>query len=59
MLENNGRRWHGDPTHDEADHEKWGVPGRHGYRLVLATWEKVTRQPDDLVRELVATTAAR
>jgi hypothetical protein len=31
------------------------VPDRHGYRLVLATWEKVTRHPDDLVSELLAT----
>jgi very-short-patch-repair endonuclease len=58
ILETNGRRWHDDPTDYEHDHEKWSVPGRHGYRLVLATWDKVMRTPDDLVRELGATMAA-
>jgi very-short-patch-repair endonuclease len=57
ILETNGRRWHDDPADYEDDHEKWSVPGRHGYRLVLATWEMVTRQPDDLIHELVATMA--
>jgi very-short-patch-repair endonuclease len=59
ILETNGRRWHDDATDYEHDHEKWSVPGRHGYRLVLATWHKVTRTPDDLVRELTATMSAR
>src|SRR5262245_58345752 len=45
VLETNGRRWHDDPSDYEDDNEKWSVPGRHGYRLVLATWEKVTRKP--------------
>jgi very-short-patch-repair endonuclease len=59
ILETNGRRWHDDAVDYEGDHEKWSVPGRHGYRLVLATWVKVKRQPGDLVHELVATMAAR
>jgi very-short-patch-repair endonuclease len=59
ILETNGRRWHDDPTDYEHDHEKWSVPGRLGYRIVFATWEKVTRATDDLVEELVATMAAR
>jgi very-short-patch-repair endonuclease len=59
ILETNGRRWHDDPTDYEHDNEKWSVPGRYGYRLVLATWAKVTRTPDDLVRELAATMSAR
>ena len=32
--------------------------GRLGYRIVFATWDKVTRQPDELLRELAATLAA-
>jgi hypothetical protein len=59
VLETNGRRWHDDPSDYEHDNEKWSVPGRHGFRLVLATWEKVTRRPDDLLRELAATMAGR
>lgn len=59
ILETNGRRWHDDAADSEDDNEKWSVPGRHGFRLVLATWEKVTRKPDDLIRELIATMAAR
>jgi very-short-patch-repair endonuclease len=55
ILETNGRRWHDDAADDEDDHEKWSVPGRHGYRLVLATWDKVTRRPHDFLTELVAT----
>ena len=55
ILETNGRRWHDDPADYEHDNEKWSVPGRHGYRIVFATWNKVTRQPDLLVRELAAT----
>jgi hypothetical protein len=55
ILETNGRRWHDDDRDYEFDQEKWSVPGRHGYRLVFATWDKVTRHPDDLVRELEAT----
>ncbi len=55
ILETNGRRWHDDPADYEDDHEKWSVPGRHGYRLVLATWDKVTRRPRDFLAELVAT----
>jgi hypothetical protein len=42
----------------EHDHEKWSVPGRHGYRLVLATWQKVVREPDDLLIELRTTITA-
>jgi len=57
VLETNGRRWHDDARDYEYDNEKWSVPGRHGYRLVLATWEKVTRAPDDLLHELTATMA--
>jgi hypothetical protein len=34
------------------------VPGRHGYRIVLATWDKVTAAPEQLLRELEATLAA-
>ncbi|HEX5586386.1 MAG TPA: type IV toxin-antitoxin system AbiEi family antitoxin domain-containing protein [Acidimicrobiia bacterium] len=59
ILETNGRRWHDDATDYEHDNEKWSVPGRHGYRLVLATWEKVVRAPDDLLRELAATMDTR
>ena len=54
ILETNGRHWHDDPRDYEFDHEKWSVPGRQGYRLLFATWDKVTRAPVDLVRELVA-----
>ena len=55
ILETNGRRWHDDPADYERDNEKWSVPGRHGYKLVFATWEKVTRHPRDLIEELHAT----
>jgi very-short-patch-repair endonuclease len=58
ILETNGRKWHDDPTDYERDNEKWSVPGRHGYRLVLASWTKVTRDPDALVRAITATLAA-
>ncbi len=58
ILETNGRRWNDDPTDYEHDNEKWSVPGRHGYRLVLATWAKVTQRPDQLLEELAATLAA-
>src|SRR5262249_26512731 len=58
ILETNGRRWHDDPLDYEDDNEKWSVPGRHGFRLVLATWHKVTRQPDDLIAELLTTLSA-
>jgi very-short-patch-repair endonuclease len=55
ILETNGRRWHDDPADYEHDNETWSVPGRHGYRIVFATWDKVTRRPDDLLSELAAT----
>jgi very-short-patch-repair endonuclease len=58
ILETNGRRWHDDPADYEHDHEKWSVPGRHGYRLVLATWDKVNRTPNALLSELLATMSA-
>jgi very-short-patch-repair endonuclease len=58
ILETNGRRWHDDPADYEHDHEKWSVPGRLGYRIVLATWTKVTRDPHALLAELTATLAA-
>jgi very-short-patch-repair endonuclease len=54
ILETNGRRWHDDPADYEHDNEKWSVPGRHGYRIVFATWNKVTREPEHLLRELAA-----
>lgn len=59
ILETNGRQWHDDPVDFEHDQEKWSVPGRHGYRLVLATWDKVTNHPHELVAELRTTMAAR
>ena len=58
ILETNGRRWHDDPADYERDNEKWSVPGRHGYKLVLATWDKVVRRPNDPIEELRATLAA-
>jgi very-short-patch-repair endonuclease len=58
ILETNGRRWHDDATDYEYDQEKWSVPARHGYRIVFATWDKVTRRPADLIAELMATLAA-
>jgi very-short-patch-repair endonuclease len=58
MLETNGRRWHDDASDYEHDNEKWSVPGRYGYRLVFATWAKVTEQPERLLFELRATLAA-
>jgi very-short-patch-repair endonuclease len=57
ILETNGRRWHDDPTDYEHDNEKWSVPGRHGYRIVFATWDKVTVRPSELLNELAATIA--
>ena len=59
ILETNGRRWHDDPADYEDDHEKWSVPGRHGYFLVLATWDKVTSRPREFLAELVATLEQR
>jgi very-short-patch-repair endonuclease len=58
ILETNGRRWHDDPTDYEYDNEKWSVPGRLGYRIVFATWDKIVRHPEGLLRELRATLAA-
>jgi very-short-patch-repair endonuclease len=58
ILETNGRRWHDDATDYERDNEKWSVPGRYGFRIVFATWDKVTRHPGELIAELVATLAA-
>ena len=55
ILETNGRRWHDDPADYEHDNEKWSVPGRHGYRIVFATWDKVTRHPQQLLHELTTT----
>ncbi len=58
ILETNGRRWHDDANDYEFDNEKWSVPGRHGYRIVLATWNKVARNPDALISELATTLLA-
>ena len=58
ILETNGRRWHDDAADYEHDNEKWSVPGRLGYRIVFATWDKVDRHPDRLVRELMTSLAA-
>lgn len=58
VLETNGRRWHDDVADYEDDNEKWSVPGRLGYRIVFATWAKVTRDPRSLIGELVSTLAA-
>jgi very-short-patch-repair endonuclease len=58
ILETNGRRWHDDSTDYERDNEKWSVPGRRGYRIVFATWDKATRRPAELLGELGAALAA-
>jgi hypothetical protein len=58
ILETNGRRWHDDARDYEKDNETWSVPGRHGFRIVFATWEKVTRRPAELLAEIAATLAA-
>jgi very-short-patch-repair endonuclease len=58
ILETNGRRWHDDAHDFEHDQEKWSVPGRHGYKLVLATWGKVTEHSRALVHEIRTTLAA-
>ena len=54
ILETNGRRWHDDAADYEHDHDKWSVPGRYGYRLVFATWAKVSHAPDAFAAELRA-----
>jgi very-short-patch-repair endonuclease len=58
ILETNGKRWHDDPLDYEDDNEKWSVPGRHGYRVVFATWDKVTQRPHELLGEIATTLAA-
>ena len=58
ILETNGRRWHDDPADYEDGNDKWSVPGRHGYRIVFATWDKITRSPGEFIRELTATMTA-
>jgi very-short-patch-repair endonuclease len=58
VLETNGRRWHDDAVDYERDNEKWSVPGRHGWRIVFATWSKVTEHPRQLLDELAITMAA-
>ncbi|HEY1739105.1 MAG TPA: type IV toxin-antitoxin system AbiEi family antitoxin domain-containing protein [Acidimicrobiia bacterium] len=58
ILETNGRRWHDDPSDYERDNEKWSVPGRLGWRIVFATWDKVLRSPEELLAELRAALAA-
>jgi hypothetical protein len=58
ILETNGRRWHDDATDYEVDNEKWSVPGRLGYRIVFATWAKVTQRPEELLQEVIATLTA-
>jgi hypothetical protein len=59
VLECNGRRWHDDPTDYEHDNEKWSVPGRLQWRIVFATWTKVTSRPDELIDELGAALGPR
>jgi very-short-patch-repair endonuclease len=54
ILETNGRRWHDDATDYEHDQEKWSVPGRRGFRIVFATWDKVNRRAGELLDELAA-----
>ena len=58
ILETNGRRWHDDPNDYEHNNEKWSVPGRLGYRIVFATWDKVTVSPEQLLDDITATLAA-
>ena len=55
MLETNGRRWHDDPLDYEDDNEKWSVPARYGFKIVFATWKKVTEEPHALIAELRST----
>jgi predicted transcriptional regulator of viral defense system/very-short-patch-repair endonuclease len=55
IVEVNGRRWHDDPSDYEHDHRKWSVPARHGFRIVLATWDRVVRRPRALVAEVGST----
>jgi hypothetical protein len=61
----NQRSWYGGqqilalaPCDYERDNEKWSIPGRHGYRLIFATWEKVSERPNELVAELLAALSA-
>jgi very-short-patch-repair endonuclease len=54
LLETNGRRWHDDAADFERDQAKWSVPARHGYRLMFATWQTITRDPGAFVVELRA-----
>ncbi len=58
ILETNGRRWHNDASDYEHDHEKWSVPGRYGWRIVFATWDKVAKHPELLLNELYVALAA-
>lgn len=52
ILETNGRRWHDDTADFERDQHKWSIPGRHGFRLVFATWSDLTLHPDRFVAGL-------
>jgi very-short-patch-repair endonuclease len=54
ILETNGRRWHDDPTDYEDDQEKWSIPARYGFKIVFATWNKVTCEPMRFMAELDA-----
>jgi very-short-patch-repair endonuclease len=54
ILETNGRRRHDDVADYEQDNDKWSVPGRLGYRIVFATWNKVVHQPEAFIAEVSA-----
>ncbi len=58
ILETNGKRWHDDPVDYEYNNEKWSVPGQLGFKLVFATWAKVTERPAAFIQELRTTLAA-
>jgi hypothetical protein len=58
IFETTGKRWHDDPLDYEDGNEKLSIPGLHGYKLIMATWDKVVNRPDQLIDELRRTLAA-
>jgi very-short-patch-repair endonuclease len=52
-LECDGRKWHEIEADFERDRQRWSaITAATGYRIVWATWQRVSASPDHIVAEL-------
>jgi very-short-patch-repair endonuclease len=58
-FETEGFEWHGNRARWKRDRRRTAALERLGWRIVVATWDDVTKRPDETLERIAMTLAER